>query len=84
MHDKMDHTKNASYMFLHKIKQLNGLMKLPVLVIRMLAQGHGDVCYAYYGLDLFVHDSNYAMESLAKLLWDLEMPPKSSFYKLFD
>jgi hypothetical protein len=32
MHAKMDHAKTASPMFLHKTKQLDGLMKLHVSV----------------------------------------------------
>ena len=53
-------------------------MKLPLSVIRMIAHGHGDVCNTHYGLDLFSHDSNYTIGSMAKLLRDLELPPKSS------
>jgi hypothetical protein len=71
----MDHPKTISPMFLHKTKQLDGLMKLLVSVTRMLAHGPGNVCYAHYGLDLFAHDSNYTVGSFAKLLQDLEMPP---------
>jgi hypothetical protein len=41
MHDKMDHAKIASPIFSHKTKQLDGLMKLLVSVIGMLAHGHG-------------------------------------------
>jgi hypothetical protein len=48
MHDKMDHAKIASPVFLQTTKQLDGLMKLP-------AHGHKDGCYAHYGLDVFVH-----------------------------
>ncbi len=49
----------------------------------MIAHGHGDVCYAHYGLDIFLHDSNYTVGSLAKLLRDLELPPKYSSRELF-
>jgi hypothetical protein len=68
MHDKMDHAKTTSPVFSHKTKQLDGLMKLHVLVPGMLTHGHGDVWYALYSLDLFVHDSNYIVGSFAKLL----------------
>jgi len=68
MHDKMNHAKTPSPVFSHKSKQLDGLTKLPISVTRMIAHGHGDVRYAYYGLDIFLHDSNYTMGSLAKLL----------------
>jgi hypothetical protein len=84
MHDKMDHSKTMSPVFLHKTKQLDGLMKLPVSVIGMLAHGHGDVCYAHYGLDIFAHDSNYTVGSFAKLLRDLERLLNSTSCRLFD
>lgn len=83
MHDKMDHAKTASPVFSHKSKELDGLFKLPVSVTGMLAHGHGDVRYAHYGLDLFAHDSNYTIGSFAKLLRDLELPPKSTSRELF-
>ena len=84
MHDKMDHAKTASPVFSHKSKQLDGLMKLPVSVTGMIAHGHGDVKYAHYGLDLFAHDANYTVGSFAKLLRDLELPPKYSSRELFN
>ena len=68
MHDKMDHAKTASLVFSHKTKHLDGFMKLPVSVTGMLAHGHGDVRYAHYGLDLYPHDANYTVGSIAKLL----------------
>ena len=83
MHDKMDHAKTASPVFSHKNKELDGLTKLPVCVTGMIAHGHGDVRYAHYGLDVFPHDSNYTIGSMAKLLRDLEEPPKSSSRELF-
>ena len=49
----------------------------------MIAHGHGDERYAHYGLDLYPHDANYTVGSFAKLLRDLELPPKSSSRKLF-
>ena len=83
MHDKMDHAKIASPVFSHKSKELDSLVKLPVFVTGMIAHGHGDVQYAHYGLDTFPHDSNYTIGSMAKLLRDLEGPPKSSSHELF-
>jgi hypothetical protein len=68
MHDKMDHAKTVSPVFLHKTKQLDGLMKLLVSVTDMLAHGHRDVYYTHYGLDFFAHDSNYTVGSFARLL----------------
>ena len=49
----------------------------------MLVHGHSDVRYAHYGLDLYPHDANYIVGSFAKLLCDLELPPKSSSRALF-
>ena len=68
MHDKMDHAKTASPMFSHKTKHLHGFTKLLVFVTGMLAHGHGVVRYAHYGLDLYPHDANYTVGSIAKLL----------------
>ena len=78
MHDKMDHAKTASPVFSYKTKDLDVFTKLPVSVIGMLAYGHGDVRYAHYGLDSYLHDANYTVGSIAKLLQDLELPPKST------
>ena len=83
MHDKMDHAKTASPVFSHKSKELDSLVKLPISVTGMIAHGHGDVQYAHYGLDIFPHDSNYTIGLMAKLLRDLEGPPKSSSHQLF-
>ena len=78
MHDKMDHAKTASPVFFHKTKHLHGFTKLPIFLTRMLAHGHGDVRYAHYRLNLYPHDANYSIGSIAKLLQDLELPPKST------
>ena len=83
MHEKIDHAKISSPIFSHKRKDLDGLVQLPLSIIGMIAHGHGDVRYAHYGLDLFPHDSNYTIGSIAKLLRDLELPPKSSSRELF-
>ena len=74
MHDKMDHAKTASPVFSHKSKEMDSLVKLPVFVTGMIA---------HYGLDIFPYDSNYTIGSMAKLLRDLEGPPKSSSRQLF-
>jgi hypothetical protein len=83
MHDKMDHSKTSSPVLSHKVKNLDGLMKLPLAVTGILAHGHVDQRYAHYGLDIFSHDANYTVGSFAKLLRDLEAPPKSSSRQLF-
>ena len=79
----MDHAKTASPVFSHKSKELESLVKLPVFVTGMIAHGYGDRHYAHYGLDVFPHDSNYTIGSMAKLLPDLEEPPKTSSRQLF-
>jgi hypothetical protein len=68
IYDKMDHAKTTSHVFSHKTKQLDGLMRVSALVTGMLAHGHRDVCYAYYGLDLFADYLNYTVGSLTKHL----------------
>jgi hypothetical protein len=77
MHDKVDHSKTTSPCFASKNKAVDGLMKLPVSVTGMLAHGHGDKKYAHYALDVYPADSNQMIGSIAKLLRDLERPPKS-------
>ena len=79
----MDHSKTSSPHFSHKSKHMDSFMKLPVSVTRMIAHGHGDVRYAHYGLDIFPSESNHIVESIAKLLRDLELPPKHSSRELF-
>lgn len=78
IHDKMDHSKTASPHFSHKTKATDSFMKMPVAVTGMIAHGHGDVRYAHYGLDVFPTDSNHTIGSIARLLRDLEGPPKNS------
>ena len=56
---------------------------LPVIMTGMLAHGHGDVGYEHYKLDMYLHDANYTVGSIAKLLGNLELPPKSSNRHLF-
>ena len=81
--DKMDHSKTSSPHFSHKSKHMDSFMKLPIYVTGMIAHGHGDIRYAHYGLDIFPTDSNHTVGSIAKLLRDLELPPKYSSRELF-
>ena len=83
IHDKMDHSKTASPHFSHKTKATDSFMRMPVAVTGMIAHGHGDVRYAHYGLDIFPTNSNHTIGSIAKLLRDLEEPPRNSSRKLF-
>ena len=76
IHNEMDHSKTSFPHFSHKRKHMDSFMKLPISVTEMIAHGHGDVCYAHYGLDIFFSDSNHIVGSIAKLLRDLELPPK--------
>ena len=84
MHNKMDHVETASPVFSHKSKELDDLVKLLMdSMTGMIAHRYNHVWYAHYGLDIFLHDSNYTIGSMAKLLRDLEEPPKSSSHELF-
>jgi len=56
MHDKMDYPKIASFVFLHKTKQLDELMKLLVSITFMIAHKHEDIYYTHYGLNVFLYD----------------------------
>ena len=78
IHNKMDHSKTSSPHFSHKSKHMDSFMKLLVSVIGLIAHGHGDDCYAHYGLDIFHSDSNHNVGSIAKFLRDLELPSKHS------
>jgi hypothetical protein len=68
----MDHSKTASPHFSHKNKSTEAFMKLPISMTGMIAHGHGDIRYAHYGLDLYPADSNHTVDSIAKVLRDLE------------
>ena len=83
IHDKMDHSKTSSPHFSHNSKHMDSFMKFPISVTRMIAHDHGDVHYAHYGLDIFPSDSNHTLDSIAKLLRDLELPRKCSSRELF-
>ena len=83
IHDKMDHSKTSFPHFSHKCKHMDSFMKLPISVTGMIAHGHRDIRYAHYGLDIFPTDSNHTVGSIAKLLRDLELPPKYSSWELF-
>ena len=83
IHNKIDHSKTSSPHFSHKSKHMDSFMKVLISVTRMIAQGHGVVRYDHYGLDIFPIDSNHTVGSIAKLLRDLELPPKHSLRELF-
>jgi hypothetical protein len=79
----MDHSKTACPYFFHKKKAIDSFMKSLVAVTGMIAHGHGDVRYAYYGLDIYPSDLNHTVGSIAKLLRDLEFPLVYSFRQMF-
>ena len=58
-------------------------MKLPLFVTEMIAHKHGDIWYIHYRLDIFPSGSNHTKGSIAKLLRDLELPPKHSSCEFF-
>ena len=66
MHDKIDHSKTASPVLFHKVKHLDGLMKLPIAVTGILAHGHVDQHYTHYGLDLYSHEPTTQLGHLQK------------------
>ena len=78
MHDKIDHSQTASPCFTLKTKSVDAYLKLPVSVTGMIAHRHGDKKYAHYSLDLYLAHSNCIIGSIARLLRDLERPPKYS------
>ena len=82
-YSSQDGSCKKSPIFSHKNKDLDGLIELRVSMTGMYAHGHGDYCYAHYGLDIFSHYSNFIVGSFAKLLQDLELPPKSTSRELF-
>ena len=79
----MDHSKTASPHFSHKSKAIDSFMKMPIAVTGMIADGHSDVRYVHYGLDIFPTNSNHTVGSIARLLRDLEMEPKVSSRQMF-
>jgi hypothetical protein len=83
IHDKMDHSKTASPHFSHKNKSTESFMKLPVSVTGMIVHGHGDIRYAHYALDLYPANSNHTVDSIAKVLRDLEDVPKFVSREIF-
>jgi hypothetical protein len=58
-------------------------MKLLVAFTDMIACGHRDYCNAHYRLDMYPNNSNHTVNSLAKLLRNLESPSKYSSRQLF-
>jgi len=83
MYNKMDHAKTTCLIFSHKNKETYRSVKLPVSITSMIAHYHGDIHYVHYGFDVFSHDSNYTIRSMARLLRDLEKLPTSSSRQLF-
>jgi hypothetical protein len=83
IHDKMYHAKTALPCFESKSKSSNAFMWLSIAVTDMIAHGHGDVKFAHFSLHLYPDDSNHTVNSVAKLLRDLEKPPASLSGVLF-
>jgi hypothetical protein len=68
IHDKMDHSKTVSPHFSHKNKSAEDFMKLPVSVTGMIANGHGNIRYVHYVLDLYPTNSNHTVDSITNVL----------------
>jgi hypothetical protein len=47
-------------------------MSLSVVLVGMIARGHGDVKFAHYALDLYMKNSNHIIRSFARFLRDLK------------
>ena len=79
----MDHLKTASPYFSYKNMSTKSFMKVPISVTGMITHGHVDNQYVHYGVDLYPSDLNYTVDSLAKVLWDLEDIPKFASKQIF-
>ena len=62
---------------------MEAFIKLPVSITDMIAHGHGDIQYAHYSLDLYPANSNHIVDSIAKVLWDLEDVSKCVTRQIF-
>jgi len=74
----MDHVETTSLVFTHK-NEVDGLVKLPLFVTGVIAHGHGDVHYMHYSLDIFPPNLIKTINSIAKLLRDVEELQKIFF-----
>jgi hypothetical protein len=81
--NKMDHSKIASPHFFHKNKTRDSFTRLPKSMIGMIVHGHGDNWYVHFGLDPYSSNSNHTMDSITKLLRDLEDVPKFASCHIF-
>jgi hypothetical protein len=78
IHDKMNHAKTTSPCFTSKNKSIDAFMRLSMAVMGMIACGHGDGKFAHFTSDLYPCDSNHTVDSVAKLLYNLQKPLASS------
>jgi len=83
IHDKMDQSKIALPDLFHKTKATDSLMKMSITITGMITHRHGNIQYVYYRVGIFPTDSNHTIGSIAKMLHDLELPPKNSSRMLF-
>jgi hypothetical protein len=58
-------------------------MKLSVSITSIIAHGHGDIRYVHYGLYLYPSDLYHIVNSIAKVLRDLEDAPKCASRHIF-
>ncbi len=67
-HDKMDHAKTAFPRLQVANKMICGLGQLPIMLMNMIAHGHGNERYAQYSNELWPNDPNFTIGSLLWLL----------------
>jgi hypothetical protein len=61
-----------------------GLGQLPIMLMGMVAHGHGDEKYAQYSNELWPNDPNFTIGSLLRLLRTLEKALACEFKMLFE
>jgi hypothetical protein len=66
--DKIDHAKTVCPLFLHKTKENDAFIKLPIVVTGMIAHGHSHIQYAHYRLNIYPCNCNHTVDSILKHL----------------
>jgi hypothetical protein len=88
----MDHAKIALPRLQVCNKMIFGLGQLPIILVGMIAHGHGDEKCVQYSNELWPNDPNFTIQSLLRLFQTLEVtsvveskllfeePPHNSFF----
>jgi hypothetical protein len=64
-------------------KATSKLGQIPISLIGMKTDGHGDGAYAHYSTSLWPSDLNFTISSLCRVLRALERPPIKLSRELF-